>query len=272
MLTAIAILGILASLALPAFSDLIKNNRRTVTVNELTAGLMLARAEATRSGRPVVICGVDDANANHVLETTEQTCSGVDWRDGWMVASWGDADSDGVLDSGDARPARHFLHSLRVRAAPRHASPLHAFRIPCRRGRSMTRTTTWIAALFACAAAVACGNNAGLDFQTFTVSLATAPQTTRLNDGTLVTVIELVVDTDGGHVIGASLKYLVSTGDLSPATGVSGANGLASVTWTVTPAQAAGQTQLRFAACADNQDPSLCTPEPLATLNLPAAP
>jgi len=111
MLTAIAILAILASLALPAFGDLIKNNRRTVTLNELTAGLMLARAESTRSGRPVVICGVDDANANHLLETTERVCSGLDWRDGWMVASWGDADSDGVLDSGELQaPLRVYLN------------------------------------------------------------------------------------------------------------------------------------------------------------------
>lgn len=136
----------------------------------------------------------------------------------------------------------------------------------------MTRPITWIAALLACAAAAACGNSAAVDFETFSVSLAAAPQTTEQADSTLVTVIQLVVDTDGGHVIGASLKYAVSAGDLSPATGQSGANGLASVTWTVTAAQAAGQNALGFAACADNQAPSMCTPETLATLNLQGRP
>lgn len=131
----------------------------------------------------------------------------------------------------------------------------------------MTRPTTWISSLLACAAVAGCGNSSALDFQTYTVSLVAAPQTTREPDSTLVSVIQLVVDTQGGHVIGAGLNYLVSGGTLSAATGVSGANGLASVTWTVTPAQAAGQTQLGFAACADNQEPPRCTPEQLATLN-----
>ena len=94
------------------------------------------------------------------------------------------------------------------------------------------------------------------------------PQTSRMTDGSLVSVVQVVVDiAGGGHVIGAGLRYLVSVGELSSTTGQSGANGIAAVNWTVTPAEAAGQTALIFSACADNQDPSICDPQPLATLN-----
>lgn len=111
MLTTIAILGILASLALPAFAEMIRNSRRTVTVNELSASLMLARSESLRSGQPVVICGVDDANGNRVLDPAERTCAGLDWREGWMVAMWNDADNDGVLDGGELQaPLKVYLN------------------------------------------------------------------------------------------------------------------------------------------------------------------
>jgi len=108
----VSILGVLASLAIPAFGDLIKNNRRTTIVNELVSSMMLARAEAAKRGIGVVVCGVDDANGNHALEASEQTCTGLDWRDGWIVALWNNADADNVLDSGELvlPPAKVFLN------------------------------------------------------------------------------------------------------------------------------------------------------------------
>lgn len=104
LLVAIALLGILASLALPGFSDMIRNSRRTETVNELSASLMLARAESLKRGQPVVVCGVTDANGNRVVDAAERSCSGTDWRDGWIVAAWTDADNDGALDAGELQP------------------------------------------------------------------------------------------------------------------------------------------------------------------------
>jgi hypothetical protein len=130
----------------------------------------------------------------------------------------------------------------------------------------MTRSTILMAALSACAAATGCSNGAGIDIQNYDVTLASQPLTAVRADGALVITIDLIVGTDVGRVIGASLGYAVSAGDVSPSTGVSGADGLASVTWTVTPAQAAGQSELTFAACADNQDPPTCAPGILAKL------
>ena len=111
LLVTLTILAILVSLGLPAMTDVVRNNRRTVLVNELLASLMLARAEAARSGQPVVVCGVDDANGNRTIDVAERTCSGLDWRDGWIVAVWADADNDGALDTGElAAPMRMFVN------------------------------------------------------------------------------------------------------------------------------------------------------------------
>jgi hypothetical protein len=127
------------------------------------------------------------------------------------------------------------------------------------------------ALLLASATLAACGGGTGVDVQTFTVSLANTPVTSVREDSTIVSTISLVVDTDAGHVIGASLKYAVTAGDLSDTNAVSGVNGFAVVTWTVTPAQAAGRTKFTFSACADSGEPvATCTPYVLATLDLTA--
>jgi hypothetical protein len=116
----------------------------------------------------------------------------------------------------------------------------------------------------------ACSDSSGINVQTFTVTLSDTPQTTKHEDGSVVSVIGVVVDTDAGHVIGASIRYAVSTGALSATTGVSGANGLATVTWTLTGEQAAAQTNPTFSACSDSEEPAACTPAVLATLHLDA--
>lgn len=111
VMVTLTVLAILVSLGLPSLTDTIRNNRRTVLVNELLASLMLGRAEAARSGRPIVVCGVDDANANRTIDIAERTCTGLDWEDGWIVAPWVDADNDGLLDPGELQaPLRMFFN------------------------------------------------------------------------------------------------------------------------------------------------------------------
>lgn len=122
----------------------------------------------------------------------------------------------------------------------------------------------------ATAAGIGCSYGSGVDVQTFTVALTDTLHTTVLEDGTLVSTVLMEVDADVGHVIGVSLNYAVSAGTLSSTTGISGANGAASVVWTVTPAQAAaaGQTDLVFSACADSNEPATCVPGSLASLHV----
>jgi hypothetical protein len=135
---------------------------------------------------------------------------------------------------------------------------------------SRARVSAWTLCLALGAAAAACNYGSGVDVQTFTVSLTDTLHTTVLEDGTLVSTVLMVVDADVGHVIGVSLNYAVSAGTLSSTTGISGANGAASVTWTVTPAQAAaaGQTELIFSACSDSNEPATCVPGSLASLRV----
>ncbi len=134
--------------------------------------------------------------------------------------------------------------------------------------RTLFRRTAWTVAVATTATLAACGDNTGVDIQSYNVSLVGQPEAVMRDDGAAVITIDLVVDTDVGHVIGASLRYAVSAGDLSDTTATSGANGLATVVWTVTPAQAAGQADLVFSACADNQDPVACSPIQMATLHV----
>ena len=140
---------------------------------------------------------------------------------------------------------------------------------PALRGR-LAGAATGAVALVAGAVISACSYGSGTDVQTFTVSLTDTLHTSVLQDGTRVSTVLMEVDTDVGHVIGVSLKYAVTAGTLSSTTGMSGANGAASVTWTVTPQQAAasGQTDLIFSACADSNEPATCTPGALASLHV----
>ena len=111
LMVTLAVLAILVALGFPALTDSLRNARRTSLVNELVASLMLARSEASRSGRPLIVCGVSDANNNGAIDVAERSCAGLDWRDGWIVAPWDDADSDGALDAGElGTPLRYFVN------------------------------------------------------------------------------------------------------------------------------------------------------------------
>jgi type IV fimbrial biogenesis protein FimT len=76
LVIALAVLGILVTLATPAFSNLVANSSRTTAVNDLFHALFLARSEAIKRGRIVSLCPSSDG----------QTCSRQrDWTSGWMV-------------------------------------------------------------------------------------------------------------------------------------------------------------------------------------------
>ena len=138
--------------------------------------------------------------------------------------------------------------------------------------RLLARRTSIAVALCTCAAASACNNAQAVDIRNYDILLAGTPTSTVRADGVLQITVDMIVGTDAGRVVGASLMYAVSAGELSDTTAFSGANGTASVTWTVTPAQAQGQYTLTFMACADNLDPPQCSPAVLATLQPSAAP
>lgn len=71
----IAVLAILIGIALPSFRAAIQNNRITAQANELVTAFHLARSEALKRNRPVVLCASNNGSA----------CAGG-WANGWIVA------------------------------------------------------------------------------------------------------------------------------------------------------------------------------------------
>lgn len=70
LMVTVAVLAILASVAMPAFTSLINRDRMTSRANELVALFQYARSEAVRLNSRVVLCpSVDGAS-----------CSGSDWN------------------------------------------------------------------------------------------------------------------------------------------------------------------------------------------------
>jgi hypothetical protein len=111
------------------------------------------------------------------------------------------------------------------------------------------------------ALATACGSNSsGPALESYSVRSSSTTETSLLQDGTLLTAVDLIVEDGTTPVDGARLKYGVSAGTLSASTGTSSAGGFASVAWTVTPEQWGRQSEAAFSACAENQDRPTCTP------------
>ncbi len=78
LLMVVAIIGILASLAAPSFSDLIKSQRIKSMATDLNGSLTLARSEAIKRNRNV---------------TLSPTTVGA-WQDGWQIADPDNAGSN----------------------------------------------------------------------------------------------------------------------------------------------------------------------------------
>lgn len=86
LLTTLTIAGILVTLAVPSFSEVIKNNRLITQTNDFVTTLNLARSEAIRRGERVTVCKSSD----------QVSCAGSGaWDQGWIVFS--DVNGDGVV-------------------------------------------------------------------------------------------------------------------------------------------------------------------------------
>lgn len=84
----LAIAAILAALAVPSFSDIIKNSRLTTQINGLAASLNLARSESIKRAITVTLC-----------KSNNQTTCGGNWQDGWLV--YEDINGNGAVDADD---------------------------------------------------------------------------------------------------------------------------------------------------------------------------
>ncbi|MGM9428376.1 GspH/FimT family pseudopilin [Hydrogenophaga sp. MI9] len=76
LVVTLAIFAVLISLAMPDFSETVRQWRRDSATRALTSSLQLARSEAIKSTRKVMLCP----------STTGTSCAtGTEWRNGWIV-------------------------------------------------------------------------------------------------------------------------------------------------------------------------------------------
>ncbi len=93
----IAILAITMAIAAPSLSTMISDNRITSGVNDFTAALQFAKAEAAARISPVTICKKNNASNNCTV--------GNDWQQGWIV--FADTNGDGDVDGDDVILLNH---------------------------------------------------------------------------------------------------------------------------------------------------------------------
>ena len=86
LLTTIGIATILLSIAMPSYRTITMNSRQAGTVNELVAGMHLARNMAITLNARVTVC----ASSNGI------SCQSVAWHEGWIT--FHDLDNDQVRD------------------------------------------------------------------------------------------------------------------------------------------------------------------------------
>lgn len=90
LLITLTLVGIIASIAVPSFRDIIVSNSVSFSRDEFFTALNYARSEAIKSGTSVTICKSDDSTS----------CDdSLSWNDGWLV--FVDRNRDGNLDTDD---------------------------------------------------------------------------------------------------------------------------------------------------------------------------
>jgi type IV fimbrial biogenesis protein FimT len=86
LMITLSVAAILVTIAVPSFSDFIKNNRLITQTNDFVTALNLARSEAVKRGDRVTVCKSSD----------QISCSGSGgWDQGWIV--FADVNGDGVI-------------------------------------------------------------------------------------------------------------------------------------------------------------------------------
>ena len=108
LMVTIAIVTILASVAVPSYNNLINNSRQKSAVNQFLGELHLARSEAVKRSKQVMMCASEDG----------ASCSSNNdkWQKGWIIFI--DSDKDDTYDNDEelirASGESHELLSLKA--------------------------------------------------------------------------------------------------------------------------------------------------------------
>lgn len=80
LMITIAVLAIVISIAAPSFTSVIQSNRSTALHHEVLGAIQVARSEAVKRRKDVIICRTEDQTA----------CKdGADWSSGWLIQEVG---------------------------------------------------------------------------------------------------------------------------------------------------------------------------------------
>ncbi len=90
LIITLVILGVLVAMGVPAYTQFVRDSRRSAVLNEFSAALNLARSEAIKRGVPIAVCRTSDG----------LTCGGS-WNGGWLVFVNTDNDVPAAVDSGE---------------------------------------------------------------------------------------------------------------------------------------------------------------------------
>ncbi|MCA1798723.1 MAG: GspH/FimT family pseudopilin [Xanthomonadaceae bacterium] len=90
LLTVVALIGVIGAMALPAFTQMIENNRRVAAVNDLLSTIHVARSEAITRNQRISICPAN---------TGQTACEAGGWQKGWLI--FRDVGADGVFEAVD---------------------------------------------------------------------------------------------------------------------------------------------------------------------------
>lgn len=101
LLVVIAITGVLASVAIPSYINMIISNRISSITSDFHGSLLLARSEAIKRSITVSMCKSSNADSNGASCDASQSVAGsnVGWGSGWIMFI--DVNRDGILNDDD---------------------------------------------------------------------------------------------------------------------------------------------------------------------------
>lgn len=91
LMVTIVVLAILVGIALPNFTDQIRNNRSLALGDEFATAISFTRSEAAKRGSLVSLCASND----------DGTACGNDWTNGWLVVLDTAAETSGNVTVGE---------------------------------------------------------------------------------------------------------------------------------------------------------------------------
>jgi type IV fimbrial biogenesis protein FimT len=127
LLCAVAVGGMAIGLAVPSFTAFLLDARRTADVNALVLAVQVARSEAAKRGRPVILCKTVD----------RLRCGGneVDFPAGWMV--FVNLDDRSPPHRSPAEPLL-YVHAPELEGTIASNRPFYEFRVGGRRSTNGT--------------------------------------------------------------------------------------------------------------------------------------